>query len=148
MNRPAYVGTLWNDMAKARLCRSIAAAPIQDDRGRYAQITITRFEPLRSIEQNKLYQQYARIVAKATGNTAETVKRTWQAKFLGFDFDCDVESSELVIGPSHTSHLSIEDFSEFLMQIETWSLDWLDLELPAPGDQTAWSLYEQFLKAA
>lgn len=148
MNRPVYIGTMWDEMAKARLHRSLMNAPIQNDRGRFLQVTATWYQPNRSNEQNRLYQQYARIVAKATGNAAETVKRTWQAKFLGFDFDCDVESSEYGAGPAHSSHLSVEDFGEFLIQIETWSLDWLDLELPAPGDQVAWAVYEQFLAAA
>lgn len=148
MNRPVYVGTIWDEMSRARICRAINTTDLQDDHGRRLQIVVRRYTPQRSVEQNRLYQQYARIVAKATGNAAETVKRTWQAKFLGFDFDCDVESSELATGAAHSSHLNVEDFGEFLIQIECWSIDWLDLELPAPGDETAWAVYEQFLKAA
>lgn len=149
MSRPVYIGTMWDEMAKARLHRSLLKAPLRNERGQFLQVSATWYEPNRSIEQNRLYQQYARIVAKLTGNTVETVKRTWQAKFLGFDFDCDVESRELDVSAAHSSHLSVQDFGEFLIQIETWALDFLNgLELPAPGDQVAWAVYEAFLNAA
>lgn len=149
MSRPVYIGTMWDEMAKARLNRSLLKAPIRNERGQFLQVTATWYEPNRSVEQNRLYQQYARIVAKVTGNSVHAVKRTWQAMFLGFTFDCDVESSEYVIGPAHSSHLSVADFGEFLIQIECWAVDFLDgLELPAPGDQVAWAVYEQFLKTA
>ena len=97
-------------------------------------VTITRSSQTakRSIRQNALYWKWIGIIARETGNDADTVSRELCRKFLGYEVrDVLGREVEVVHG---THNLPKERFTELLNAVEAFAYSFLGIILPHPED--------------
>lgn len=82
-------------------------------------VHISDKKPTRSLAQNRLLWVYYQYICEETGNTAMEIHETCKRKFLKPRF-IEVKGESLRI-PGSTKKLNKSEFSEYIMEIESWS---------------------------
>ena len=122
MNEISYV--LRSEDIRDRLIKVIGRVPIVMD-GKPYQVTISRYQPQRSVQQNR---RYWALVGKIAHGMAEYSDgeyfhpETWHAwlvtRFLGVN-----PGPEETTFPKSTSKLGVQEFSDYMTEVEAWAAE-------------------------
>lgn len=99
------------------------------------EISITNWNPKRSGRQNRLMWLWFTVIGKHIGYTPTQVKGIMQAKFLLVE-EVSENTGEVFQRVLGTSELDTSDMTIFLDNVYRWSLEFLQLTLPQPNQQT------------
>jgi hypothetical protein len=86
--------------------------------GKY-RVIIERFVKSRTIQQNKLYWSFLRLIEYETGQDAMDIHEVAKRKFLPPRF-VEIQGEEVKL-PSTTTKLNSQEFSEYISKIESWT---------------------------
>jgi hypothetical protein len=143
-----HSATLNDEMARARLLRDIQRAPIKDERGRFMLVTVQRLVDGRSLEQNRLWQAWAKILADHAGCEHGYMKREIQRELLGEVENVNPFTGEVMREPVGTSGLDKAEFAQFLNRVEVLAWEHFTVSLPQPNDPRAWAAFKRTQRAA
>lgn len=101
-------------------------------RGRDVFVTVNRVQHARTLSQNRLYWVWVGEIANYIGESREAVHGLLKDQFL------ERREIELLEGqrmkmPPTTRTLTIEQFSDYMRDIQTWAATFLGLALPEAG---------------
>lgn len=113
-----------SESKRARAASIVSRLPIDD---RPWEVTVSRFQPRRSVPANRRYWLLVSTIAEATGHDKEEVHGFLRAKFLPsayVQFGEDIRS----VSPS-TAKLKSPEFREYVERCENWSIQTLGVFL-------------------
>jgi hypothetical protein len=93
----------------------------------------------RSLEQNATLHWWIGLIAEFTGNTPERVKKQLKFDFLRFELLDEKgeyivdKHGEVMYEIRDTRDLKTHEMSKFMNDIQQWSIEFLDYELPLPN---------------
>ncbi len=96
------------------------------------EIVIKDFRKKRTEAQNALYWSWLRIISRETGNSVKILHAFFGDKFLGKEFE--VVRGEEVESVQSTTDLSPKEFTKYLMEVESDTVDFHGITLPHPGE--------------
>lgn len=112
--------------------------------GKTYNVDITRKQPKRTMDQNRLYWLWLNCIAKdgELGYTADELHSVFAQKFLGARHR--IMYGEQVLDVPSTRKLNTEEFTAYLNKIEVFANTELDIQLPNPQDKYFEQFYEQY----
>jgi hypothetical protein len=87
----------------------------------------------RSLNQNSLYWLWLSIIAECTGNDKNDIHEYCKQSFLPASI-VKINESEIKVNNS-SARLDKKQFTDYLQQIETWSVGELGIILPYPDEK-------------
>jgi hypothetical protein len=130
---------------------------LQQFESKDVEIIVKRKKKKRNNNQNSLYWLWIAILAAEIGLTKEQLHDLVKYKFLlkkvhlvngcicelQGDFYVDIKSGELIEGTvkeieliRSTTELSVSEFAEFMTDFKQWAMDFFNVHLPDPNEQT------------
>lgn len=97
-----------------------------------AQVVIKEYKINRSTAQNNLLHMWIGIVAQELGYTRDAMKTILVEKFLGYE-EVTTKSNKVIKTLRSTSKLKVDEFTEFLAEIDMFMAEW-SITLPHPED--------------
>lgn len=101
-------------------------------RDRAVWVSVVRQQAARTLPQNRLYWVWCAEVGDYVGEPAKTIHEYFKQMFLPTREVELLEGQRLVMPPT-TRTLTVEEFSEYMRQIQTWAAQFLGLALPEAG---------------
>ena len=96
------------------------------------EITISQYKKRRSLEQNSLYWCWLSFIREHTGTSKEALHIYYKSKFLPFHIE-EVNGEDVRIYKS-TTDLNVQEFTDYLSEIEDHARDFHNLILPTQED--------------
>jgi len=88
------------------------------------EVVIQKHKSKRSTEQNNRYWMLLREFSKETGHTPEELHNIMSAEILGYEsFDSKI-SDKTFTSPKSTTSLSVEEFGEYMQQVEQFMAEY------------------------
>jgi len=101
---------------------AVSAVLAAAEEGTTNEVLIRPYKSRRSRDQNDMMWAIMRAIAKHTGDDVNSVKEVLQRKFLGLQTKEALGDTVTFIRP--TSDLNVEEFSEFLEQLQAFANEW------------------------
>lgn len=118
----------------SKAVHSEIAKDLQQFEGKRVEITIRKADSKRSIMQNALYWVYVTILACELGYTKEEMHEVIKFKFLKRE-KVSEKTGEIFQYLDTTTKLTKSEFADFITDLQKWSAENLNINLPEPGKQ-------------
>ena len=106
----------------------------QQFKGKAISIDLKLKRSSRSAEQNRLWWVYMTILSKELGYTKVEIHEICKFKFLKKEI-VDEKTGEVFQLLGSTAKLSKSEFSDLVAELQQWSAETFNVDLPSPGEK-------------
>ena len=89
-------------------------------------VEITKYSKSRTLEQNKKYWMYLKIISEFTGYTKEELHFILASEFIPYEVKY---KEQTIIMPKSTTSLTVQEFMIYLEQIRLWAFQEFEIIL-------------------
>lgn len=94
------------------------------------QVEVKEIKSKRSLNANALYWKWLSIISAEIGDNVDSLHYAFKSKFLGWEIvETKFSKSKR---PKSSSKLSISEFYQFMLQVELFTKEFLNISLPQP----------------
>jgi len=107
-------------------------AAVARHRGRDVFVTVSRRQNARTLSQNSLYWVWCSELGNYIGEPRQAIHELLKERFLP-KREIELLEGQRMEMPASTRTLSVEEFSQYMRDIQTWAATFLGLALPEAG---------------
>lgn len=98
--------------------------------GKRVEVTVEKYRRKRTVDQNSYYWLILDMISKETGQDPLSLHQAFKFRFSG-----KITVKGLLV-PQSSKALDTIDFSTYVDNIKSWAREFLNMELPSPGETT------------
>jgi hypothetical protein len=119
--------------------RELIAKELPHFEGKRVEITIKKVSSQRSVQQNRLWWLYIKIIADEIGYDKDTLHEIAKFKFLKMEAVVE-RTGEVMEFIGSSAKLNKTDFGELVFKLQQWAADSFGIVLPDPSAQVDMNL--------
>lgn len=136
-----------DDLARQRMLRQIAAAPLTDERGRGYVVIFQRVQQKTRIPEKGLFYVWAKAIADHTGNDARSTADDLKAMFLPVVEHINFFTGEVTYQRQSSEDLDVMGWRDLLTRVEAFANSDLGITLPRRESDAALAAYRHYSAA-
>lgn len=111
--------------------------------GKEYDVQIIRHKETRSMDANRLYWLWLKVIAEDTGHDKDEIHEEFKSRFVGTETIRGFYGFTAV-RPVSTAKLDTAQFSQYMERVKVFASAGLGIVLPVPGDMAFESMIEQY----